>query len=279
MESFRQALHERGYVEGQNVAIEYRYAEGKLDQLPIFAAELVQLKVDVIVGTGIPPIRAAQQATKTIPIVMTNVPDPVASGFVFSLAKPGGNITGLTQMAEELSGKRLELLKESFPKVSRVGVFVNTVLTAEQRLVSLQPTANVFGIKLQSLEVSGAKPDFDGALRTATSERVEALLIQPGPILSLHRRRVVDIVEKSRLPAMYPQHEFVEIGGLMSYGPDYADLYRRAAAYVDKLLKGTKPADLPVERPTKFEFVVNLKTAKQIGLPPNVLARADKIIR
>jgi putative ABC transport system substrate-binding protein len=284
LDGFRQVLRDLGYVEGKNIVIEYRYAEGKFDRLPDLAAELVRLKIDVIVTPGSPSTRAAQQATRTIPLVMTVVGDPIQAGFIASLAKPGGNITGLTQISPQLSGKRLELLKEAFPKISRVAVFVDAALTAQRLSGALQETemaAEALGIKLQSLEVGGPNPDLDGAFRTATSQRPGALNFLPGPVLERHRKRVVDLAAKSRLPAMYYSSEFVEAGGLMSYGVDLVDLYRRAAIYVDKILKGAKPADLPVEQPTKFELVINLKTAKQIGLtiPPNVLARADKVIK
>ncbi len=284
LDGFRQALRDLGYVEEKNIVIDYRFAEGKFDRFPDLVAELVRLKVDVIVTTGSPPTRAAQQATGTIPIVMTVVGDPIEAGFVASLAKPGGNITGLTQMARQLSGKRLELLKEAIPKISRVAVFADATLTAQGISEALQETqmaAKALGIKLQSLEVRGPNPDFDGAFRTATSQRAGALNFLPGPVLERHRKRVVDLAAKSRLPAMYYNSEFVEAGGLMSYGVDLVDLFRRAATYVDKILKGAKPADLPVEQPTKFELVINLKAAKQIGLtiPPNVLARADKVIK
>jgi putative ABC transport system substrate-binding protein len=274
-----------GYAEGKNVVIEARFAEGKFDRFSDLAAEMVRLKVDVIVTGGGPGTRAAQQATKTIPLIMTLVGDPIAAGFVASLAKPGGNITGLIQIARELSGKRLELLKEAFPKIARVTVFVDAALTAEQlsaaALQETQAAANASGIKLKSIEVGGPKLYLDGAFRTVTTQRADALVILPGPVLVGHRKRVVDLAAKARLPVMYPTAEFVEAGGLMSHAPDLIDLYRRAAIYVDKIFKGTKPADLPVEQPTKFEFIINLKTAKQIGLtiPPNVLARADRVIR
>ena len=284
LDGFRQALRELGHVEGENIVLEYRFAEGKFDRLPGLAAELVGLKVDVIVTTGSPATRAAQQATRTIPLVMTVVGDPIADGFITSLAKPGGNITGLTQISRELSGKRLELLKEAFPKISRVAVFVDPAVTARASGSVKQETqmaAEALGIKLQFLELGDPNPDLDGAFRRATSQRAGALVILPGPVLLLHRKRIVDLAAKSRLPAIYPHGEFVEAGGLMFYGPDFVDLYRRAAIYVDKILKGRKPADLPVEQPTKFEFIINLKAAKQIGLtiPPNVLARADRVIR
>jgi len=283
LDGFRQALRDLGYVDGQNIAIEYRFAEGKFDRLPDLAAELVRLKVDVMVTGGSPGTRAAQQATRTIPLVMTLVGDPIEAGFVASLAKPGGNITGLTQVAPQLSGKRLELLKEAFPKISRVAVFDDAALTAQQISANLQETqmaAEALGIKLQSLEVRGPNPDLDGAFRTAMSQRADALIILPGPVLFLHRKRVVDLAAKSRLPAIYPHPEFMEDGGLMFYGPDFVDLFRRAATYVDKILKGRKPADLPVERPTKFELVINLKTAKALGvkIPAHLLMEADKVI-
>jgi putative ABC transport system substrate-binding protein len=284
LDGFRQGLRDLGYLDGKNIVIESRFAEGKLDRFPDFAAELVRLKADVIVTGGSPGTQAAQQATRTIPLVMTLVGDAVPR-FVTSLAKPGGNITGLTQISPQLSGKRLELLKEAFPKISRVAVFIDGALAAQQQMSEvLQETrlaAESLGVKVLSLEIRASNPDLDGTFRTATSERAGALIIPPGPVLILHRKRFLDLTAKSRLPAMYGDSEWTEAGGLMSYGTDYVDLHRRAAIYVDKILKGTKPADLPVEQPTKFELVINLKTAKQIGLtiPPNVLARGDKVIR
>jgi len=282
--AFQQGLRKVGYEEGKNIFVDYRYADGKLERLPEFAAELVRMKAAVMVTTGTPPTRAAQQATKAIPIVMTVVGDPVASGFVDSLAKPGGNITGLSQISSDLNGKRLELLKEAFPKISRVGVFVNTVVAAQRMDASwqeIQAAAKPLKIKLVSLEVRAPNPDLDGAFRSAATERVDALIIGSGPVLNLHRKRFVDLTAKNRFPAIYPTSEYVDVGGLMSYGVDYDDLYRRAPYYVDKILKGAKPADLPVEQPTKFELVINLKAAKQTGLtiPPNVLARADRVIK
>jgi putative ABC transport system substrate-binding protein len=285
LDGFRQALRELGYVEGKSIIIEYRFVEGKLDRLPGVAAELVQLKVDMIVATGSPSTRAAQQATRTVPVVMTVVGDPIEAGFVTSLANPGGNITGLTQISPQLSGKRLELLKEAFPKISRVAVFVDGALALQRQvsqvLQETQVAADALRVKLLSVEVRGPNPDLDGAFRTATGQRAGALIVPPGPTLILHRKRFVDLTVKSRLPAMYGDSEWPEAGGLMSYGTDYIDLYRRAATYVDKILKGTKPADLPVQQPTKFEFVINLKAAKQIGLtiPQSVLFRADKVIK
>ena len=283
LQGFRQGLRDLGYVDGKNIIIESRFAEGKLDRFPGLAAELVRLKVEVIVTGGSPGTHAAQQAAGTIPLVMTVVGDPIPR-FVASLAKPGGNITGLTQVSRELSGKRLELLKETFPKISRVVVFDDAALKAQEKSGPLQETqtaAEAFGVKLQFFELGGPNPDLDGAFRTATSQRADALIVLPGPSLVVHRKRVVELAAKSRLPAIYPTSEFVEAGGLMFYGVDLVDLCRRAATYVDKILNGAKPADLPVEQPTKFELVINLKTAKQIGLtiPPNVLVRADRVIR
>jgi len=282
VEAFRQGLRERGYVEGQNVVIEYRFGDGEPARLPKLAAELVGLNVDLIVTGGSSPTRAAQQATRTIPIVMTIVGDPIASGLIASLARPGGNITGLTQISAELGGKRLELLKEAFPRISRVAVLVDPASTARGGIASgTRTAAEALGVKLLALELRGPNPDLDGAFRTAKSERVGALLVAAGAAQSLHRRRVVDLAAKNRLPAMYASREFVDAGGLMAYGPNVADLYRRAATYVDKILKGAKPADLPVEQPTKFELVINLKTAKALGLtiPPSVLGRADEVIQ
>ena len=281
LEAFRQSLRDLGYEEGQNIAIDYRYGEGKRDRLPGLSADLVRLKVDVIVVSGALAISALKNATKTIPIVMTTVEDPVAQGFVASLARPGGNITGLTNLAPELSGKRLELLKETFSKISRVAVLWDpstpgSVVTFKET----QGVAPALGVQLQSLEVRNSN-DFERAFRAATTERAGALIVLQSLLTNAHRQRIVDLALNNRLPAMYTQTEYVEVGGLMSYAPSYTDIYRRAATYVDKILKGTKPADLPVEQPTKFEFVVNLKAAKQIGLtiPPNVLARADRVIR
>jgi putative ABC transport system substrate-binding protein len=280
IEAFRQGLRELGYVEGQNIAIEYRWAEGKADRLPDLAAELVRLKVDVIVVVG-PAAAAAKKATKTIPIVTASAADPVASGLVDSLARPGGNITGLSIMAPELSGKRLELLKEAVPGITRIAVLRDptnpgSALTWKETQVA----ARALGVQLQLLEWRSAK-DIEASFAAMKSERAGALIPLRGPLIVDQRTWFVNLVAKSRLPAMYDDGDFVDAGGLMFYGPNRVDLHRRAATYVDKILKGTKPADLPVEQPTKFEFVINLKTAKQIGLtiPPNVLARADKVIK
>jgi putative tryptophan/tyrosine transport system substrate-binding protein len=277
VEAFRQGLRELAYVEGKNIVIEYRYAEGKLDRLPALAAELVRLTVDIIVSAGPQSTRAAKEATNTIPIVMTNEGDPVGTGFVASLAQPGGNITGLSTLAPELSGKRLELLKEIVPKLSRVAVLgdPNNPGTA-QSLRETELAAGAFGVKLQYLDVSDPK-DIATAFQAATKGRAEAVLVLQSAVLASQRTQII----KSRLPAIYDRREFVDDGGLMSYGTNLADLARRAATYVDKILKGAKPADLPVEQPTKYELVINLKAAKQIGLtiPPNVLGRADKVIK
>ena len=281
IEAFRQGLRELEYVEGKNIVIEWRYAEGKPDRLPALAAELVHLKVDVIVTAGPPPTRAAKQATSTIPIVMALDDDPVGSGFAASLARPGGNITGLSTLDPELSGKQLELLKEIVPKLSRVGVLGDVTRPGTpQALREINVAAGAFAGQVQYLEVRDPK-DIETAFRAASKERADAVLVLANPVLILQRRLVIDFAVKSRLPVIYPRPEYVEDGGLIFYGASITDLYRRAATYVDKILKGAKPADLPIEQPKKFELVINLKTAKQIGLtiPPNVLARADKVIR
>ena len=279
VEAFRQRLRELGYVEGKNIVIEYRYAEGKLDRLPDLAAELVRLKVDVIVTTG-PGVLAAKKASATIPIVFAAAGDPVGSGLVSSLARPGGNITGLSLMAPDLDGKRLELLKEAFPKVARVAFLWEGGSRGNPVLTGMEPAGKALGLKLQSLPVRGLD-DFEGAFARAKRDGAQALITAPGPLINTQRRQVLDFAAKNRLPAMYPVSEFVEAGGLMSYAPNYTDSWRRAADFVDKILKGTKPAEIPVEQPMKFEFVISLKAAKQIGLtvPPNVLVRADKVIR
>jgi putative ABC transport system substrate-binding protein len=280
-EAFRQGLRELGYVEGKNVFIEYRYAEGKLDRLPGLAAELVRLKVDVIVTSSPSPTRAAKEATVTIPIVFAQDGDPVASGFVASLARPGGNMTGLSTLAPELSGKRLELLKEVVPKLSRVAVFgTSTTPSTAPTLKETELAAGAFKLQHQYLDILDPK-DIETAFRTASKGRVDAVLVLAGPVVFSQRTQIAGLAVKSRLPAIYPQTEFTQAGGLMYYGANTPDMYRRAATYVDKILKGAKPGDLPVEQPTKFELIINLKAAKQIGLtiPPNVLARADRVIK
>jgi len=281
IESFRQGLRELGYVDGKNIVIEYRYAEEKLDRLPALAAELVRLTVDVIVTGGAGNTRAAKAATSTIPIVMTQDPDPVGNGFVASLARPGGNITGLSTQGPEVSGKRLELLKETVPKLSQLVVFgTSTIPGHALSLREVGLAAGALNVQLQYLDVLGPQ-DTETAFRAASKWRADALFVLGGAVLISQRTRILEFAAKSRLPAIYEAPSVVDQGGLMSYGVNRADLDRRAATYVDKILKGAKPADLPVEQPKKFEFVINLKTAKQIGLtiPPNVLARADRVIR
>jgi putative ABC transport system substrate-binding protein len=282
LEAFRQRLRELGYVEGKNIVIEYRSAEEKLDRLPALAAELVRLKVDVIVtATGGRDILAAKKATATIPIVFAGTGDPVGDGLVSSLARPGGNITGLSLMTPDLDGKRLELLKEASPKVARVAFLWDVGSVRGNRpLTDMEAAAKALELKLQSLPVRSLD-DFESAFARAKRDGVQALITSPNTLIITQQRQVLDFAAKNRLPAMYPTSEFVEAGGLMSYAPNYADLWRRAATYVDNILKGAKPSDLPVEQPTKFELVINLKTAKQIGLTisPNVLARADKVIK
>ena len=280
VEAFRQRLRELGYVEGKNIVIEYRYADGKLERLPDLAAELVRLKVDVIV-TGGPAILTAKKASPTIPIVFALAADPVGDGLVSSLARPDGNITGLSLMAPDLDGKRLELVKEASPKVAHVAfLWEPGTPRGNEPFTDMQSAAKALGVKLLSLEVRSVG-DFEGAFARAKKERAQALITNPSSLIGIQVRQVLDFAAKNRLPAMYPASEYVDAGGLMSYGPSYADLFRRAADFVDKILKGTKPGDIPVEQPTKFEFIVNLQAAKQIGLaiPPNVLVRAARVIK
>ena len=280
-EAFRQGLRDLGYIEGKNIAIDSRAAANRTDRLSVLAGELVDLKVDVIVAAGSQAVGAAQRATKSIPIVMTSSSDPVGTGFVASLAHPGGNITGLSLLGPDLSTKRLEMLKEIVLGVSRVAVFWNPDDPAAK--ISLRETedaAKALALHLQILETREAS-DFQSAFRAANKGRARALLLLPAPIMSTQAKQIAELALKNNLPAISTVSEFPNAGGLMSYGANLAELYRRAATYVDKILKGTKPTDLPVEQPTKFEFIVNLKAAKQIGLtiPPNVLVRADKVIR
>jgi putative tryptophan/tyrosine transport system substrate-binding protein len=280
-DAFRQGLQQLGYVEGKNIVIEWRRAEGKLDRLDELAAELVRLKVDVFVTSGNAVTRAAKKATSTIPIVTSLVSDPVENGFIASLARPGGNITGLTSLGAELSGKRLELLKETIPRLSRVMVLGNSHTPGNSQAVQQTETvARVMGVQLIYKDVQTVT-DIDAAFKTLSKNRSDAVFMLPNAVLLAHRRRVVELTIENRLPMMYDAKEYVQIGGLISYAADAEDLFRRSSIYVDKILKGAKPADLPVEQPKKFEFVINLKTAKQIGLtiPPNVLARADKVIK
>jgi len=278
--AFRQGLRDLGYIEGKNVLVEYRYLEGKLDRIPTFMAELVQLKVDVFILTSLPAIRAAKQATKSIPIVIVTTQDPVATGLVDSLARPGGNITGLTRLTYDLSGKRLELLKETVPGMSRVGVLWDAAGSGIG-FKEYEAAAHALKIQFHSLEVRGPNPDLEGAFQTAIKGRANALIAVRGTTLNPYRKRIADLAIKNRLPSMAEEDDWVEAGGLISYATNDADSFRRAATYVDKILKGTKPADLPVEQPTKFELVINLKTAKHIGLtiPQWVLTRADRVIK
>jgi ABC-type uncharacterized transport system substrate-binding protein len=280
-EAFRQGLRELGYVEGQNIALVFPSAEVKPERLPRFAAELVSLNVAIIVAGGTVAVQAARDATKTIPIVTPIITDPVEAGLVANLARPGGNITGLTLISMQLSGKRLELLREVVPRISRVAVLSNpAALNATLQMKETKLASQAFGIQLQGLELRDVD-DFEKAFHAAIRERANALIALDDPLIFTHRALIVNLAVKNRLPAIYGFKEFVELGGLMSYAGNLSDMYRRAAIYVDKILKGAKPADLPVEQPTKFEFIVNLKAAKQIGLniPPNVLARADRVIR
>jgi len=281
LDAFRAGLREFGYFEGKNIIIEYRSAAGEIDRLPDLAAQLIGLKVDIIFSTGPQSTRAAKKATSTIPIIMGFDNDPVGNGFVASLAHPGGNITGLSTLAPEISGKQLELLKEIVPRLTSVAAFGTSRQPGTTRaLKESEVAAGALGLRLQFIDIPDPK-SIEGAFNDARKKRVEAAIVLNSPVFNSKRTQVTNLAIKHRLPAIYWATEFVESGGLMTYGATIIDLYRRSAAYVDKILKGAKPANLPVEQPTKFEFVINLKTAKQIGLtiPPTVLARADKIIR
>jgi putative tryptophan/tyrosine transport system substrate-binding protein len=284
LEILRRGLHKLGYVEQKNIVVEYRFGEGEFDKLLPLAAELVRLKVDVLVAQATPGALAAKKATASIPIVFVAVADPIGSGVVASLARPEGNITGFSTMNAGLSAKRLELLKEAFPKISRVAVLLQPdahgETTTTNMLKEAEDTAQLLGLHLQVLKVRGVA-DIDKAFSAMTKERATALVVFPRPGVVAERKRIVDQAAQYRLPAMYPTSPYVEIGGIMSYAANFSEQFYRAATYVDKILKGAKPADLPVEQPKKFELVINLKAAKQIGLtiPPNVLARADKVIR
>jgi putative ABC transport system substrate-binding protein len=282
VEAFRQGLRDLGYIEEKNILVEFRYAEGKADRVLSLVAELVQLKVDVLVVTSLVSIRAAKQATKTIPIVMVTVQDPVETGIVDSLAHPGGNITGVTTLARELSGKRLELLKEVVPGMSRAGVLWDA--NAPGAIIGFkeyEAAAHALKIELQSLEVRGPNPDLAGAFQTATQGRASALIAIGNPVLGRYQNQIAELAIKNRRPSMCERGDYVEAGCLLSYAANQVDQYRRIAVFVDKILKGRKPAELPVEQPTKFELVINLKTAKQIGLtiPQSVLFRADRVIK
>jgi putative ABC transport system substrate-binding protein len=282
IQAFREGLSQLGYVEGRNILIEWRSADGKAERLPDLAAELVRLHVDVIVTHSTPAIRAVQRATATIPIVMANVGDPVSEGFVASYARPGGNITGFTNLSPDLGTKRLELLKEVSPKVLRAAVFTNPA-QHKAAIKEIEAAGRLLRLQLLQLEVRIAD-HLDKAFEAMTRERADGLITLPNPLLWLDRRtrsRITEFASKRRIASIYESTEYVDSGGLISYGPDFAANFRSAAAYVDKILRGANPADLPVQQPTKFELVINLKTAKQIGLtiPPNVLARADRVIR
>jgi ABC-type uncharacterized transport system substrate-binding protein len=280
VEAFRQGLRDLGYVEGQNIVVEYRYANGKAEALPDLAAELVSLEVDVIVASGTPGPLAAKSATKTIPIVMASAGDPVRTGLVASLARPGGNVTGLSTLTPDLGGKRLQFVKELLPGVARVAVLWNAANPYTVLLVrEIEAAARTLRVQIQSLEVR-EPDDFQNVLPTAISGGAGALVVVDDPLTVSSRTRIVSFAAQHRLPAMYGFREFAEAGGLMAFGANLADLYRRAPVYVDKILKGAKPADLPVEQPTKFDLVINLKTAKALGLtvPPSLLARADQVI-
>ena len=281
VDAFQQGLRELGWTEGHNITIERRYAEGKADRLQELTSELVQLKVNIIVTAGEPAVRAAQQATSTIPIVMAASSDPVGQGVVASLGRPTGNVTGLSSFVRELNAKRLELLKEAIPKVTRVAVLWSSHSGNREPISNeMKSTAQALSLRLQSFVVRGTE-DFDSAMGSATKARAGALLLLRNFFILTHQTQIASLAMKHRLPSVFDNSEFVAGGGVMSYGANIADSYRRAATFVDKILKGAKPADLPVEQPTKFEFVINLKTAKQIGLtiPPNVLVRADRVIR
>jgi putative tryptophan/tyrosine transport system substrate-binding protein len=280
-DAFRQGLRELGYVEGKNIVIEWRFAEGKPDRVPDLVAELVRLKVDAIVTGGSFATGVAKEATSTIPVVMTQDSDPVGNGYVASLARPGGNVTGLSTLAPELSGKQLELLNETVPKLARVAVLGSSNRSGNaQSIKESEHVAAALRVKLQYLDVLSPK-DLEGVFRAAKKQNAEAVLVLTGPIVTSQRTVIINLASKNRLPAIYDRAEFVQDGGLMTYSVSSTDLFRRAAVYVDKILRGAKPAELPVEQPKKFEFIINLKAAKQIGLiiPPNVLARADRVIK
>ena len=282
VEAFRQGLRDLGYIEGKNILVEYRFMEGTVASIPSLVAELVELRVDMLVVPPLLAIRAAKQATKTIPIVMVASFDPIQTGIVDSLARPGGNITGLATLTRELGGKRLELLKEAVPGITRVGVLADADAPISAiAFKEYEAVASALKIQLQSLEVRGPNPDLEGAFRAAAKGRANALIAVSNPLLSRYPKQIAELTIKNRMPIMCDTSAYVEAGCIMSYSTNSADQYRRAAYYVDKILKGTKPADLPVEQPTKFELVINLKTAKQIGLtiPPEVLARANRLIR
>ena len=281
VDAFRQELSKLGWIEGKNLIIEYRFSEQKRERLPALAAELVRLKVDLIVTTGEPSALAAKKATTSIPIVMASVGDPVGSGLVASLARPGGNVTGLSNLGTELNSKRLEVLKDAIPKLARVGLLRQAGGSASLQMKELRPAAVALKLQLEVIETQPSAKSLESAFQTANQKQVGAMMTFTSRQFFAERKRIVELAGKYQLPAIYFSKEFVDEGGLMSYGADYDDLYRRAAVYVDKILKGAKPVDLPVQQATKFEFITNLKAAKQIGvtIPPDVLARANKVIR
>ena len=283
-EALRQGLRELGYIEGKNIIIESRYAEGRFERFPALAEELVRLKVQIIVVDSFTTASAVKKVTTTIPIVVAGGATQIGSGLVASLARPGGNVTGLANISTELLGKRLELLKEVVPKVTRFAFLSDSDSEGSKAMFKeTQVAAQTLGVKFQLVEVKTQDPDLDGAFRLMAKERISAIIVSPSPRLnvSLHQKRILELLEQARMPAMHPNVSWMDDGGLMYYGANTLDLYRRAATYVDKILKGAMPADLPVEQPKKFELIINLKTAKQIGLtiPPNVLARADRVIK
>jgi putative tryptophan/tyrosine transport system substrate-binding protein len=281
--AFRQEMSKLGWIEGKNITIEYRFAEQKRERIPELATDLVRLKVDLIVVASTASALAAKSATTTIPIVMASIADPVGAGLVASLAQPGGNVTGLSALNPELNTKRLEILKDAVPKLARVGFLrqVGAGIAIELQLKELRPAAQALKLKLEEIETQFDAKDLESAFQTAKQKQVNAIMTQTNPRFFTERKRIVELASKYRLPAIYFRKEFADEGGLMSYGDDYADLYRRAAVYVDKILKGAKPADLPVQQATKFEFVINLKAAKQIGLTlsPEFLSRANQVIK
>ena len=283
VDAFRQELSKLGWIEGKNITIEYRFAEQKSERIPDLAADLVRLKVDLIVGASMQSALAAKSATTTIPIVMTSNPDPVAAGLVASLARPGGNVTGLASLSPELNTKRLEILKDSVPRLSRVGLLrpPKGGVTGERQLKEIRPAALALKLKLEEIETQFDLKGLESAFKSAKQKQVNAIMTTTFRPFFAERKRIVELAGKYRVPAIYYQKEFVDEGGLMSYGVDFVDLHRRAAVYVDKILKGAKPADLPVQQATKFEFVINLKAAKQIGItiPPEVLARANQVVK
>jgi putative ABC transport system substrate-binding protein len=281
LEAFRQELSKLGWIEGKNISIDYRFAEQKNERLPELAADLIRLKVDLIVVSSTAPALAAKNATTSIPIVMAAVGDPVSAALIASLARPGDNLTGLSSLSPELNSKRLEILKDAVPKLARVGFLWPSGVRVDLQLKELRPAAQALKLKLEEIEVKLDSKGLEGAFQTAKEKKVNAIMTIPGTRFFAERKRIVELAAKYRLPAIYPQKELVDEGGLMSYGVDFDDLYRKAAHYVDKILKGTKPGDLPVQQPTKFEFIINLKAAKQIGLtlPPELLARANRVIK